>query len=168
MSVKGLLSSSLLLAAMLAPGPAGAQKPSASGETLEVHPEAKAAIDRIRSPYCPGMMLEVCTSAGGAMLRDSIQSMAEAGLDADSIVELIIADYGEEWRAEPLRSGTGLWAWIIPPAILLAGSAAVAVVLARRRREGAPEGPAREVAPEEDRRIREALRKLDEEEEPVF
>lgn len=157
-----------LLALGLAATPVTAQKPPATGETLQIHPAAKAAIDRIKSPYCPGMMLEVCTSAGGAMLRDSIQHMAEAGLSADSIVELVIAEYGEEWRAEPLRSGTGLWAWLLPPGILVGGLAVVGAVLAHRRRLEREAAPIREVAPEEDERIRAALKELDEEEEPVF
>lgn len=133
-------------------------------------PEAKAAIDRIRSPYCPGMMLEVCTSTGGAMLRDSIQRMAEAGLTSDSIVELVIAEYGEEWRAEPLHEGAGLLAWLLPPAALALGLGTVGVVLARRRRLDTPaDAPAPPDVSEADaQRLKDALKVLDEEEEPVF
>lgn len=157
-----------LAVALLAATPAAAQKPSPTGEVLVIHPEAKAAIDRIKSPYCPGMMLEVCTSSGGAMLRDSIQRMAERGLSADSMVEVIIADYGEQWRALPKRSGAGLAAWVIPPGILAAGFGLVAVVLARRRREAPDSIEYPEPTPEDDERIRAALRRIDEEEEPVF
>jgi len=161
-----------LVALTLAAAPASAQKPPATGEAMSVHPEAKAAIDRIKSPYCPGMMLEVCSSSGGAMLRDSIQRMAEAGLSADSIVELVVAEYGEEWRALPKRAGLGLWAWAIPPVVLAGGLLAVAVVLARRRRMAreAPQ-PAQEAAPvdpADEARLKAALKQLDEEEEPVF
>ena len=153
---------------MLTAGSAYSQTPPQSGETLSVHPEAQAAIDGLKSPYCPGMMLAVCTSAGGAMLRDSIQSMAESGLSSDSIVELIIAEYGEQWRAEPSRSGAGLWAWLLPPVSIVVGLAGVAVILARRR--GAASGPDEHVVitPGDERRLREALKELEEEEEPVF
>ena len=161
-----------LVALSLTAAPASAQKPPATGETMTVHPEAKAAIDRIESPYCPGMMLEVCTSAGGAMLRDSIERMAEAGLSADSIVELVIAEYGEEWRALPKRAGLGLWAWVIPPVVLVGGLMVVAVVLGRRRRMAgeAPqaEPAAPEATPADEARLKAALKELDEEEEPVF
>lgn len=156
-------------ALLLIAAPAAAQKPPASGETLAIHPEAKAAIDRIKSPYCPGLMLEVCTSSGGAMLRDSAQSWAQQGLPSDSIVERVIAEYGEEYRAEPLRSGTGFWAWVLPPGALLLGLGGVGVVLARRRRS-APEVVAdvAPVDPMDEERLKAAIREMEEEEEPVF
>lgn len=170
--MKDRLFAPLLLALLVAAAPASAQKPPATGEALQVHPEAKAAIDRIKSPYCPGLMLEVCTSSGGAMLRDSIQRMAEAGLSSDSIVKVVLAEYGEEWRAEPLRSGTGLWAWVIPPGVLVAGLALVGIVLARRRSAGGTTSggvtPLADVAPADEERLKAALKEMDEEEEPVF
>jgi cytochrome c-type biogenesis protein CcmH/NrfF len=136
---------------------------------MAVHPEAKSAIDRIKSPYCPGMMLEVCTSSGGAMLRDSAQSWAVQGLSSDSIVERVIAEYGEEYRAEPLSSGTGFWAWILPPGALVVGLGGVGIVLARRRRrEPLSVVEADAVDPEDEARLRAAIREMEEEEEPVF
>ena len=156
-------------ALVLAAFPAAAQTPPASGETMAVHPEAKSAIDRIKSPYCPGMMLEVCTSSGGAMLRDSAQSWAVQGLSSDSIVERVIAEYGEEYRAEPLSSGTGFWAWILPPGALVVGLGGVGIVLARRRRrEPLSVLEADAVDPEDEARLRAAIREMEEEEEPVF
>lgn len=148
--------------------PAAAQKPPASGEAMAIHPEAKAAIDRIKSPYCPGMMLEVCTSSGGAMLRDSAQSWAQQGLPADSIVERIVAAYGEEYRAVPRRSGAGLFAWVFPPAALALGLGGVAIVLARRKRVAVDAPPPEPIAPQDEERLREAIRDLEEQEEPVF
>lgn len=156
----------VLLALPVGPPASWAQKPPASGEPLIVHPEARAAIGKLKSPYCPGMMLEVCPSPGGAMLRDSIQRMAEAGLAADSIVERILAEYGEEWRAEPLRSGTGRWAWLLPPVGIVLGLLAVAGVLARRRRPMVEEVPP--PGPEEAARLKAALADLEKEEEPAF
>lgn len=99
------------------------------------------------------------------MLRDSIQAMAVQGLDAAKIVEAVLAEYGEEWRAEPLRSGSGLWAWLLPPLGLLLGSGSVAVVLARRRRNG-PAVEDSEPTAQERERLRLALRQLEELEQP--
>ena len=55
-----------------------AQQESLSNPT-EPHPVAEQAISRLKSPYCPGLMLEVCTSLEAAMLRDSLQVMAREG-----------------------------------------------------------------------------------------
>ena len=158
-----------LLALALAAAPAAAQTPPASGEAMTIHPEARAAIDGLWSPYCPGMMLAVCTSPGGAMLRDSAQAWASQGLSSDSIIERVVREYGAEYRAEPLAAGTGLMAWVIPPVVLLAGLGAVAVVLARRRQAAAQPVPAGDAVPAEDEaRLHAALKQLDEDEEPVF
>lgn len=161
----------LVIATAAAATPAAAQKPPPSGEAMTIHPEAKEAIDGIWSPYCPGLMLEVCTSAGGAMLRDSAQSWALQGLSSDSIIERVVAEYGEEYRAEPRRSGAGLVAWLIPPVALVGGLGVVGLLLARRRTAA---GAAHEAAlqPEvpagDEARLKAALKELDEEEEPVF
>lgn len=85
---------------------------------------AHDAIARLRSPYCPGFMLEVCPSPQAQALRDSIFVMAAEGASRDEIVEWMIGNHGEEWRALPKRSGASLLAWIIPPVALLAGLAA--------------------------------------------
>lgn len=101
------------------------------------------------------------------MLRDSIQALAEGGMSADAIVEAVIAEYGEEWRAEPLTSGTGLWAWLLPPLFLGAGMAMVwATLKARRRRSSGGVGD-REPPTEADLdRLSAAMARLEETERP--
>lgn len=131
-----------------------------------VHPQARQAISELRSPYCPGLMLEVCPSPDAADLRDSIDVLARGGMAADSIVARVIAEYGEEWRAVPRREGWGWWAWLMPPAAIALGLAVVALVLQRRRR-AAPEGPApAPVGVEDEERIRRAMDDLDASEHP--
>jgi cytochrome c-type biogenesis protein CcmH/NrfF len=152
------------------PGPGQVGEPTGQAvDSTADHPEARSAIDGLWSPYCPGMMLEVCPSPGGAMLRSSIDSLARSGLDADSIVELVLAEYGEEYRAEPLSEGVGGLAWYVPPAVLVAGLIVVGTFLARRRGLGAFSWQAR--APpttEEEARLREAMAQLDADERPDF
>jgi cytochrome c-type biogenesis protein CcmH len=135
----------LLLAALalLATGPAAAQ--TRPGEAA-----AQEAIGQIRSPYCPGLMLEVCPSPPAELLRDSIRALAAAGRPADEIVEDVLARHGEEWRAVPKRSGFGIWAWILPPAVLLLGVGVVAGRMHSMRAHAAPE-PAPAALSDEDR-----------------
>jgi len=95
------------------------------------HPEAETAIGRLKSPFCPGFMLEVCTSSYAAELRDSIQVLAHGGWTSDELVDWVLTEYGEEWRAAPRAAGTGLWAWVMPPAALVLGLALVLVFVSR-------------------------------------
>ena len=79
----------------------------------EAQNTADAAIGRLRSPFCPGLMLEVCPSPPAEALRDSIRGMAAEGQGVEQIVEGVLARHGEEWRAVPKRSGVGLLAWLV-------------------------------------------------------
>jgi cytochrome c-type biogenesis protein CcmH/NrfF len=146
------------------------QLPPAEDGPMKVHPEAQSAIDQLKSPYCPGLMLEVCPSPGGAALRDSLQNLAVEGWSADEIVEWVIGNHGEQWRALPRRSGASLvLAWIVPPVGVLVGFLLVIVAL-RRMRAGQGPRPAvtGEVSGEEEARLRAAMRELDAEEEATF
>ena len=125
----------------------------------ELHPEALEAIGKLRSPFCPGLMLEVCPSFEADALRDSIQGAAEAGWSADSLVEWMIAGHGEEYRAFPRAAGTGLLAWFIPPTVLLLGLGVVVLVL--RRLRGEPEAPPPALSGTEIERLDAALTELE-------
>ncbi len=138
----------------------------ASSSPEAQHPEANAAISQLRSPYCPGFMLEVCTSREAEILRDSIQALAGEGLNADSLVEWMIARHGEEYRALPKRSGTGLLAWAAPPAMLLLGLGVVVVALRRLMSREKPGGADEALTESEEARLAEALAELERMEDP--
>ena len=171
-------STALAVAALLAALPAVAEGQAQNevpprGEGPQVrHPEAADAIDQLWSPYCPGLMLEVCPSGGGAALRDSLQQLAEQGKSSEELVEWVLANHGEEYRAMPEPRGTALLAWVAPPLGLLLGIGVVVLVLQRMRASrprSAPSGPLpHDPSEEEERRLREALKELDEAEEAPF
>ena len=139
------------------------------GGPLEPHPAADEAIARIKSPYCPGQMLQVCSSYLGAALRDSIQAMAREGWTTDELVDWVLANHGEEYLAYPEASGTGLLAWLVPPTAILLGILVVVAALRYMRRSAPPVETANtELSEEEEDRLREALRDMDSAEEPVF
>lgn len=134
----------------------------------QTHPEAREAISKLRSPFCPGLMLEVCPTANAQALRDSIDGDARQGLTADSLVEKVVATYGEEYRAFPKRTGAGLLAWVVPPAALLLGLGLVIVALRRLRGPtdalgGA--GAAEALTTDEQARLEAALAELEAEDE---
>ena len=136
---------------------------------VEPHPMADEAISHLKSPYCPGLMLEVCTSYQGALLRDSLQAMARAGGSTDDLVSWVLANHGEEYLAYPRASGRGLLAWLVPPGALLLGIGVVIVVLRYMRDPTSTvEGVERELSAEDEDRLKEALREMDAAEEPVF
>lgn len=148
---------------------AGAQQAPRLDEPVQPHPEGDAAIDRLRSPFCPGMMLETCPSPQAKILRDSIQKMAWEGASSDSLVAWMLGTYGEEYRAVPRAAGSGLWAWIMPPLALLGGLIVVAMALHhfRNRREALLEGP-REISTEDESLLQAALEELKDSEEVAF
>lgn len=119
------------------PAVLGAQ--DASTQELPNADVAREAIARLRSPYCPGFMLEVCPSPQAEALRDSIYMLAAQGESRDEIVEWMVGNHGEEWRGMPKRSGAGLLAWIVPPIALLAGIGAFLFWLKSSRNPAKPE-----------------------------
>lgn len=144
---------------------------SAQESTRSSHPEANRAIDALRSPFCPGLMLEVCPSPQAEALRDSIQMLAEGGMTSRELVEWMVGNHGEIYRAVPKAEGAGLLAWLVPPLALLLGI--VGLVIAFRRllgRQPEPaEVPSRPELSDADRtRVREALEELETLEEPIL
>ena len=159
----------VLVVAAFGPDPTSGQGELPSRDVRSVpeepHPEAEEAISRLRSPFCPGLMLEVCPSGEARALRDSIRMGAEAGLDADSLVEWMIASHGEEYRAFPKGGGVGLLAWAAPPVVLLLGLGVVVVALRRMLGPGLARGAAEELTEEERDWLDAALARLEETEE---
>ncbi len=133
----------------------------------EWHPEALKAIDDLRSPHCPALMLEVCPSAGGVALRDTLEMLAEGGIKSDSLISWVLARYGDEWLVMPPVSGRGVFAWIVPPLALVLGVVGVVVVVLRARKPRPDELPA-EVSVAENARLDAALREIETEEETIF
>lgn len=153
------------------PGTAQSQRemPRAEPGQYQRPEAAREAMDQLKSPYCPGLMLEVCPSAGGVALRDSLNMLAEDGWTSDQLVDWVLANHGEQWLALPRAEGRSLLAWIVPPAGVLLGIILVVVVLRRMRRGRLVVEPLEEdLSDEEEARLRKAIQELDAEEEATF
>lgn len=171
---RGLVAGLMVAGALFwAPGAAAAQSqremPRDEPGQYQRPEAAREAMDQLKSPYCPGLMLEVCPSGGGVALRDSLNTLAEEGWTADQLVDWVLANHGEEWLALPRAEGRSLVAWIVPPAGVLLGIILVVVALRRMRRGRVVVEPLEEdLSDEEEARLREAIRELDAEEEATF
>ncbi len=165
----GALVTFVMLVALIPLELAGQTTARTAIEAYVPQPEAEKAISVLKSPYCPGLMLEVCSSYTGALLRDSIQTMAEEGWSADSLVAWVLANHGDSLLALPRASGRGLVAWVVPPAAILFGLGMVALFLrAVMARSVAVAGGSGSLSEEEEAALRDALRELDAGEEPIF
>jgi len=116
-----------LAALLAAPAQAQTQLPPAREAV------AHEAMIRLRSPVTPSHMLDMCPAGEAVALRDTIRMAVAGGSSAEQVVEDVVARYGEDIRAYPKRAGFGLWAWLAPPLVLIAGAGAVAVAMRRLR-----------------------------------
>jgi cytochrome c-type biogenesis protein CcmH/NrfF len=158
-----------LLILLLSPLSLGGQDSFRLDGPIQPHPEGIEAINQLRSPYCPGMMLEVCPSPQAKMLRDTLELLAWAGEPSDTIVAWMLARYGEEYRALPLIRGSGLWAWLMPPMALLAGIMVLVMALRQfRAREEVVLAPEQGLSQEDESLLVEALEELKASEEVPF
>jgi cytochrome c-type biogenesis protein CcmH/NrfF len=163
------ISLGMVLFLLLSPLPSGGQESFRLDGPVQPHPEGMKAINQLRSPYCPGMMLEVCPSPQAKMLRDTLELLAWAGEPSDTLVAWMLARYGEEYRALPLIRGSGLWAWLMPPMALLGGILILVMALRQfRAREEELTVPARSLSQEEESLLAEALEELKASEEVPF
>lgn len=170
----------LLLVGLIVANPLPAQIPEGVEGTYIPHPEAEKATSRLLSPFCPGLMLEQCPAEASRVLRDSIQMLALQGMTAGELEEWMLANHGEEYRAVPKSSGTGLAAWILPPLALLLGVGAVGLVLRRvlpsRESAAAESGsggdasddPGDILSADEEERLRRAIREIELAEDPAL
>lgn len=133
---------------------------SAQGSGDRARDVAHAAEEQLRSPVTPSHTLDMCPSPEAGALRDTVLAMAAGGMTSGQIVEAVIARRGEQLRIVPEQKGVGLWAWILPPAVLVLGLGVVVHrlnALRRGRAGGAPE-PAAAISEIERAQVEAALR----------
>ena len=102
---------------------------------------AERVADRVMSPFCPGLTLSACPSAEATKLRARIEQWARHGLDETRIMHRLADEYGPGVRAVPSARGSGLLAWLLPAAFLVAAVALLVVTIRRWTRAPVPEAP---------------------------
>ncbi|MEA2432867.1 MAG: cytochrome c-type biosis protein CcmH [Actinomycetota bacterium] len=106
----------------------------------------------VMSPYCEGVTLHDCPSREALELRGRIATWADQGMTKGQIIDRLVSEFGPQIRAVPQTSGTGLFAWVLPGAALIAGIGA-AVVLARRFSGRQPPAPTEGITSEQRARL---------------
>jgi cytochrome c-type biogenesis protein CcmH/NrfF len=102
--VRCLLAASVAVAAAAeaqeARVPAGdtADRPAAAAHDVT---RATQLLGTVMSPFCPGLTLANCPSVYAETLRVSVRARLDAGEAPDSIVESLVAPFGEGIRGAP-------------------------------------------------------------------
>jgi cytochrome c-type biogenesis protein CcmH len=123
---------------------------------------ANKLLGTVMSPFCPGLTLANCPSVNAETLRVSVRARLEAGESPDSIVESLVAAFGEGVRGAPRARGLGLLLWVLPGAALGVGGLGVAWWLRRRTaRLPLPPAPEAGLTPAEAARLASALRQVE-------
>lgn len=77
-------------------------------------PLARDIIDRMMSPFCPGLSLTACPSPLADSLRQAIIDQVRAGQKEEQIVSRLYSDYGTAIRGAPEFEGFGMVGWLAP------------------------------------------------------
>ncbi|MFN4897046.1 MAG: cytochrome c-type biogenesis protein CcmH [Pseudomonadota bacterium] len=85
---------------------------------------------QVFSPFCPGRSLNDCPSSKAHNLKLSIREKLELGVPAEVVLEQVLQQYGEQYRAVPRYAGFGKLVWLVPFAFLALG-AVIALIIAR-------------------------------------
>lgn len=110
--------------------------------------------------------LAVSQSPEAVSERAFISTLIAQGMTKPQIMNALVAQYGPQVLAKPPAHGFNLTVYILPPAILLLGGAAIALVLPRWRRRtreraavAVPAGPS--LTPADAHRLEEDLARYD-------
>ena len=92
------------------------------------------------SPYCPGRSLIECPSPAATELRLWIAGQEKAGVSRAAVEQRLFEQFGDQLRQSPRAEGWGLFAYLVPAGVLLAGGT-FAFGFLRRQGRAAPVAP---------------------------
>ena len=107
--------------------------------------------------------LDQSSSAVADRMRTFILGRIAAGDTKSEIKRKLVEDFGEQVLASPPKRGFNLLAWVLPPVLVVAAGAILAVLAVRwsRRRDATAPDDAPAPDPVLDRRIDDELARLD-------
>ena len=80
-------------------------------------------------PVCPNTPLDVCETQACQDWRELIRQKLSTGESDQQIVNYFVAQYGQRVLAQPTAKGFTLLVWLMPIIVLVAGLAALVVIL---------------------------------------
>lgn len=95
--------------------------------------------DEVMCPIC-GTLLELSESPQAQRERAFIARLIAAGRTKQQIKDALVAEYGPRVLAQPRASGFDLTAYLVPAIAFLVAAVALAVGVARWRRNAPPAG----------------------------
>ncbi|MEX2599764.1 MAG: cytochrome c-type biogenesis protein [Dehalococcoidia bacterium] len=111
----------MLLVALWAIAAPGAQAQATEDLPPELEQRAHHLYRQVMCPTCVGQTIDQSRAPIAANMRGLVRERLRAGDTDEEILALFVDAYGESVLASPPTSGTGLFAWVIPPIALAAG-----------------------------------------------
>lgn len=85
-----------------------------------------AIAGKLACPVCAGQSVKDSGAELAVQMRAAIAEQLRRGRSEAEVIEFMVERYGEEILLDPPKSGTQLWVWIGPVAIVAAGLAIAA------------------------------------------
>lgn len=121
-----LLVSSTLAAFVLVGGPVAADE---HWDLVVLNPEARLIAEKLQCPVCEGQSIVGSNSATAKMMKAQVQEMVDAGWTERQVLDYFVEAYkdtlGTGILREPPKQGVALGVWVVPPLVLLLGTALV-------------------------------------------
>ena len=117
--------------------------------------------DELRCPTCQGLSVKDSEAGFSNSIKDKIRELMKDGKSDKEILAYFVKRYGEWILREPTKSGFNLVLWILPGVGILIG---LFIVLFRSKRwvSQPQQEKLASLSPEEERKIKEDLRRFEE------
>ena len=134
--------------------------PVSTAVASESQPTLAEIESEVVCPTCH-TTLDQSSSAVANRMRTFIRARIAAGDTKSEIKRKLVDDFGEQVLASPPKRGFNLLAWVLPPVLVVAAGAILAVLAVRWSRRRDPPTPAPPPDPALDRRIDDELARLE-------